>query len=272
MVITKLQKANDPVLQYVIYTYGLFIFLLLIFGGIATIFLQGTPSIMRWVTAITAWTPTYVFILMFKRICPDNSIKNFYIKSFSNKLNIRLLAVTTLIQILIFTSSVYLISVKKNIGAISLLDFSFSTITSALFFTLIQGSTGEETGWRGYLLPAIEKKVGVIKGIFVVNLIWSFWHAPLWFLDTKYSGILLLKYIIVFVICITSLGIIISVSYHLCKNLFVPIWIHFTFNFLGETFKGNLIDLVTWYAIFYFVAAVAILILTKTNFHFLSEK
>lgn len=268
----KTGKTNSHILPYVIYTYGLFILLLLIFGGLATTLLGGTPSVMRWVTVITAWTPTYVFLLMFKRLYPNSTIREFYKKSFFDKLNIRLLTVTTLIQMLIFISGVYLISIQKSITAISLLDLSFLTIMLALFFTLIQGATGEETGWRGYLLPEIEKKFGVIKGIFIVSLIWSFWHTPIWFLNTEYTGMLLLKYIVVFVICITSLGIIIGICYYLCKNLLVPIWIHFIFNFLGEMFKGNLIDLVTWYAVFYFIMAMVFLILFKVGFNFLDTK
>ncbi|TAH65791.1 MAG: CPBP family intramembrane metalloprotease [Anaerolineaceae bacterium] len=52
---------------------------------------------------------------------------------------------------------------------------------SALFFTLIQGALGEESGWRGDLLPAVEEKLGVVKGSLIVALIWSFWHAPIYY-------------------------------------------------------------------------------------------
>lgn len=105
------------------------------------------------------------------------------------------------------------------------------------------------------LLPAVEEKSGVVKGSLIVALIWSFWHTPIWFLGTGYSGATLVKYIVVFVICLTSTGFIIGISYHYCNNLFVPIWIHFMLNFFSGTFTGSLVDLVTWYAVFYFIAA-----------------
>jgi membrane protease YdiL (CAAX protease family) len=164
-----------------------------------------------------------------------------------------------------------MVSVQQEIDAINLLDLSFKTIISGLFFTLIQGATGEETGWRGYLLPAVEKKFGVVKGSILVSLIWSLWHAPIWFLNTGYSGITLIKYIIVFIICITCLGFIIGICYDRCKNLFIPIFIHFTFNFLGVLFRGDLIDLVTWYAVFYFIAAAGFFIWYKRS-HITREK
>lgn len=259
-------KSKNHMIQYVIYTYGLFILLLLTLGAIATILLHGTSFVMKWLTAITAWTPTYVFLLMFKKLYPDKTVKSFYKNAFKEKLNIRLLATIFIIQIIIFTSSVFIVSVRNDVSFVSLFDFSFMTIASALFFTLIQGSTGEESGWRGYLLPAISKKYGIARSSFIVSIIWSFWHAPIWFLGTGYSGVVLLRYIAVFVICITSLGFVMGICYHRCKNLFVPIFTHFTFNFLGEIFKGSRIDLVTWYAVFYFVMAIGFFLWNKNNF------
>lgn len=204
-------------------------------------------------------------MLMFKKLYPNSTVKVFYKKAFGAKLNFRLLVATTIIQIIIFALSAYMVSIQRDVTAISLFDFSFSIVLSALFFTLIQGATGEESGWRGYLLPAVEKKIGVVKGSLFVSLIWSFWHAPIWFLGTGYSGAVLIKYIIVFVICITSLGFIIGICYHHCKNLFVPIWIHFLFNFLGDIFIGSKVDLVAWYAAFYFMIAVGFFLWHKRN-------
>ena len=258
-------ESKNYITKYVIFTYGLFGLLLLTLGGIATVFLHGTPLVMRWLIAITAWTPTYVFLLMFKKLYPNSTIKEFYKKAFKEKLNIRLLVTTAIIQITIFASCVYIVSIQRGVEVINLLDFSFPTVISALFFTLIQGPTGEETGWRGYLLPAVEEKIGVVKGSVIVSLIWSFWHAPIWFLGTGYSGTVLLKYIVIFVICITSIGFIIGICYHRCKNLFIPIWIHFTFNFLVGIFKGSRIELVSWYAAFYLIMAFGFFLWNKTK-------
>lgn len=249
-------NSRNHIMQYVVYTYGLFGLLLLVLGGIATKLLNGTPLVMRWLTAITAWTPTYVLLLMFKRLYPNSTVKAFYRRAFSAKIDLRLLVATTAIQILAFASSMYMISVRRGVTTTSLLDFSFPTVSSALFFTLIQGPMGEESGWRGYLLPAIESKVGVVKGCLVVSLIWSLWHAPIWFLGAGYSGAVLVQYIIVYFICIASVGFLIGICYHHCNNLIVPIWIHFWLNFCGQMFTGSRLELVSWYAAFYLVIAV----------------
>jgi membrane protease YdiL (CAAX protease family) len=268
----KIKKEKNYMLQYTIYTYGLFLLLLLTLGGIAKVLLHGTPLVMEWLMAITAWTPTVIFLLMFKKLYPNSTVKDFYKNAFMEKLNIRLLVSITLIQIIIYILSVYMVSTQKAVSTISLLNFSFSTLISTLFFTFIQGQAGEETGWRGYLLPAVAKKVGIVKGSLIVSLIWAFWHAPIWFLGTGYTGMDLIKYIIVFVICITSLGFIIGICYHHCKNLLVPIWIHFLFNFLGETFIGSKVDLVAWYAAFYFIIVFGFFLWNKTNCVFIKKK
>lgn len=249
-------SSQKNTLRYVLCTYALFALLLLTLGGIATVLLHGTPLVMRWLTAITAWTPTYVLLFMFRRLYPDSTIKSFIKHAFSEKLNLRLLSATTVLQILVFVASVSIVSVQRGTSTMDLLNFSLPTTVSALLFTSIQGPTGEEAGWRGYLLPAVAKRIGVVKGSIVVSVIWSLWHAPIWFLGTGYSGLMLVRYIIVFVVCISSLGFMMGICYHHCKNLFVPIWMHFLFNFMGELYTGSMVDLVTWYAALYLVMAV----------------
>lgn len=258
-------KSKRNILLYVIFTFVLFGLLLATLGAIATYIFHGAPLAMRWLTAITAWTPTIVLLMLFKKLYPDSTIKAFYKKAFRQKLNVKLLVTITLLQILIFASSVFMASILGKVPTFSLIDASLAIVLPALFFTLIQGATGEESGWRGYLLPAITEKVGVVKGSLIVSLIWAFWHAPIWFLGTGYHGAELVKYIIVFVICITSLGFVIGICYFRCHNLFVPILIHFTFNFLGELFSGDLIDLVMWYAVFYLMLAFGFYFWHKSN-------
>jgi len=39
--------------------------------------------------------------------------------------------------------------------------------------------TGEELGWRGYLLPRLLKKYGLKTTLLLMGLIWGLWHAPM---------------------------------------------------------------------------------------------
>ena len=41
---------------------------------------------------------------------------------------------------------------------------------------------GEETGWRGVLLPRLQGRVGALSSTAIVSLVWAGWHLPLfWF-------------------------------------------------------------------------------------------
>ena len=44
---------------------------------------------------------------------------------------------------------------------------------------LLFTSLGEETGWRGYLLPALLERFGPLRASAVVGLFWALWHLPL---------------------------------------------------------------------------------------------
>lgn len=52
------------------------------------------------------------------------------------------------------------------------------------------GPLGEELGWRGYLLPIVEKYGFLVASLFV-GVIWTFWHAPLYWAaeGTSISGV-----------------------------------------------------------------------------------
>ncbi len=43
----------------------------------------------------------------------------------------------------------------------------------------ILNTTGEEWGWRGYLVPKLAEKMPVVPTVLFSGLIWGLWHAPL---------------------------------------------------------------------------------------------
>ena len=45
--------------------------------------------------------------------------------------------------------------------------------------TFMLGPFGEEFGWRGYLLPRFARKLGVVRALLAVGVIWGIWHWPL---------------------------------------------------------------------------------------------
>lgn len=56
------------------------------------------------------------------------------------------------------------------------------SIIPHFFIMIFFGGGQEEYGWRGYLMPILEKRYGIFRGNTILGLIWSVWHLPLWFI------------------------------------------------------------------------------------------
>ena len=53
------------------------------------------------------------------------------------------------------------------------------TILAVLAGMFVTAGVGEESGWRGFLLPELRKSVGPILASFIVAIVWFVWHSPL---------------------------------------------------------------------------------------------
>lgn len=87
---------------------------------------------------------------------------------------------------------------------------------------------GEEYGWRGFLQPWLQKKLGMTKGILLTGLIWGLWHLPM-HLFVYHSSSLFLDMIARILYCIVS-GILIGYIYLKTKNIWICVAIHFMNN------------------------------------------
>lgn len=264
------KKENDSAMsdtkKYVlfnVYAYGLFwISLLIVFCLIATGVINmsaedGDGFLTQLVGLPGSWAPTIAFIILYKKFFPGSTVKEFYQKAFKGRLNISLIAVATLVHVAIFLISCFIVSVQKDISVASLFDISLTTIGTGFFWSVIKGAASEETGWRGFMQPSMEKKHGVIITGLIVGIVWSFWHLPLWFL-TGLSGWDLIIYILSFIVGVTAFSVVMGICYYHCKNLLVPVYMHFLFNFCLKLYTGDDSNVLffTWFSIFYVIATI----------------
>jgi membrane protease YdiL (CAAX protease family) len=213
---------------------------------------------MEIVTVLGSWTPTIALLVLFKKLYPGGSVLSFYKNAFKARINWRLLVVVTVFQLLSFICTISLVASAKGVALFNLLDLSWKTLGLGCFWTLSQGATGEESGWRGFLQQSLEKHYSVIQSSVIVGTIWAFWHLPLWFF-AGYAGIQLLQYSMLFSIWVIAGSVIMGICYSHCRNLFVPVWIHFMFNFCMSVFTGDALDAlnaITYLTVLYALAAV----------------
>lgn len=91
-------------------------------------------------------------------------------------------------------------SLAGKLSVIPVSGVSGSAIAVNIFFLLI-ASLGEEIGWRGVALPALQRRHGAFWSSAVLGVVWATWHLPFWMLLDTFSefgvGYLLLNYLFV---------------------------------------------------------------------------
>ena len=55
-------------------------------------------------------------------------------------------------------------------------------------FVLLFVGVGEETGWRGFALPELQKRLSPVVASLVLGAIWAAWHIPLFFIKGYYQN------------------------------------------------------------------------------------
>jgi uncharacterized protein len=66
--------------------------------------------------------------------------------------------------------------------------FPAAGVVGSFALILVVNGYGEETGWRGFVLPRLRRRHDRLQASFLVSLPWMLWHLPTFFLDTGYRG------------------------------------------------------------------------------------
>jgi len=134
-----------------------------------------------------------------------------------------------------------------------------------IIFCMFLGGGQEEIGWRGYIMPYLEKRYGIIVSPFIFGIIWAIWHIPLWFIPgstqvyMNFFGFTLLtigySYIFEWIIKMSGKRLLSGLVSHGTANAFSAL-----FPFL--VMDSNAIQIRFWiYCIFIFIIGIIIVVL-----------
>ena len=75
---------------------------------------------------------------------------------------------------------------SPTLSAIGRVNFLPALGLAAIPLWILTSGLGEEVGWRGYLLPALQRRRGALKATLLLWLVWLGWHAPFFFYVPSY--------------------------------------------------------------------------------------
>ena len=128
-----------------------------------------------------------------------------------------------------------------------------------LVIILVDG-LGEETGWRGYAQPQLQRRFGPITATLIIALLWAGWHFPLFFFLDSYKGFKA-PMLPVFVLGLACGALILTWMYnHTGSILAVAVW-HGLYDMTGGTKGASESSGVISAAIWTFVVIMAITLL-----------
>jgi membrane protease YdiL (CAAX protease family) len=85
-------------------------------------------------------------------------------------------------------------------ASVLMISMALNTVIIGPFLGLII-AFGEEYGWRGYLQTELTR-LGRIRGVFLLGVIWGIWHWPLIWMGYNYPGQPILGSILMVCVCI----------------------------------------------------------------------
>ena len=134
---------------------------------------------------------------------------------------------------------IYLLSAKLDFHLLGQINFLPNFGIGALFLWIFNSGLGEEVGWRGFLLPELQKKYSPIKSSLILSVFWIIWHIPALFYLPTYIN-LGLGILPILSIGITSGSIIYTWLFNNTKgSIFMVILFHGVFNFVTASKAGE---------------------------------
>jgi membrane protease YdiL (CAAX protease family) len=108
------------------------------------------------------------------------------------------------------------------------------TLVITVVYMMITVALGEEVGWRGYALPALQARYSALLSSLILGVLWALWHLPVFFNpDTLYSNLpfaLWLAYAVPLAVIITWLfnsaggSVLMAIVFHAVINASSELW------------------------------------------------
>jgi len=105
--------------------------------------LVGEGGHIRVMMTLSAWTPTPALVVLFKKLDPESTIKEFYKNAFRERLNVKMMLCVTVVQIAAVAGAAGFVAFTDETSFLRLFDVSAQAIAMGAVMAFITGATGE---------------------------------------------------------------------------------------------------------------------------------
>jgi uncharacterized protein len=180
---------RHPVVLYFVIAYGISwgieIPLVLVHQGMIR------AQIPMWLHYTASIGPLSAALIMTWMLEGRSGLNDLLARIFKWQIGFRYYAFALLVPMGIFAIAVLINRVVTgawpNLALLGSVDYlSYLTPVGALGLWLITFGLGEETGWRGFALPHLQKTRSAAVATLLLGILWACWHLPLFFYRDTY--------------------------------------------------------------------------------------
>jgi uncharacterized protein len=136
-----------------------------------------------------------------------------------------------------------------------------SSLLPTIGLQLITGATGEELGWRGYLLPRLGMRLGAVWAAVVMSTLWALWHLPAFFNPGLPHQFIPMVAFLLFVACFGSfLALLFNAS---GASVLPTMLAHLSLNVTVAVGGVNVSSAVFWWTMAALYGVVAVIAITR---------
>lgn len=191
-----MSKSFSPLNQDSISLLSLLPFLIITFGiswGILGLYIALPESMNAWFGNITGQHPLFFLAIYAPAIAAILVV--FYhagwqgLKRYFSRLTLWRSSRSWYVFLILGIPLIFFIgaAIKGAVFSTLLIPSSFELLLVILFITLLKGPV-EELGWRGLMLPVLQRKLTPFWAGLILGIIWGIWHLPAFFLSGTPQG------------------------------------------------------------------------------------
>jgi uncharacterized protein len=148
-------------------------------------------QIPLWFHYLACLGPLSAALIMTYLTAGRSGLRNLFLRIFKWRVEFRYYAFVILVPAGLFAVACLLTRLTAgswpNLALLGEVDYlPYLTPLGALGLWLITFGLGEETGWRGFALPHLQKTRSATVSTLILGILWACWHLPMFFYRDTY--------------------------------------------------------------------------------------